>query len=127
MLHAPRATTGTLEGISMARRWYIESKNGDTWRSVSDDFGQWVEKHAAPKNFGWSEGDTVKVNEQIELFCFAFPEHHGEKIELFGAWASTTGRLFGEARNGKIYFPNNSGLVVTLPPEKKTTIPPWLK
>lgn len=111
----------------MVRRWYIESKNGDTWRSVSNHFGQWVQEHAAHKSFGWSEGDTVKVNEEIELLCFVFPEHHGEKIDLFGAWASTTGRLFGEARNGKIRFPNNSSLVVALPPEKKTPIPPWLR
>ena len=107
-------------------RWYVEAKNGESWRDLSRTFGEWIPDKAVLGSLGWSEGDSVNVG-GTTLYCFEFPDHHGEKISLFESWARTTDRLFGIARHGKLHFPRDPCLVFVLPPEKFTPVPPWLK
>jgi hypothetical protein len=107
-------------------RWYVEARDTERWREVSELFGQWIDRLGTVKTFGWSEGDSLTVSGTTFL-CFDFPDHHGEKIALFGSWAATTGRLFGEARSGRLRLTNKPDVVVLLPPEKVVPPPPWLR
>lgn len=108
----------------MISRCYIEAHPGEDWRKVSDLFGEWLEKSTLLQSFGFSEGDAI-AHRGIVLFCFKFPAHHGEKIELFPQWAKGTGRLFGGAEDGVIHL--SDGESVSLPPEPVRSVPSWLK
>ena len=105
--------------------WYVESKPGEKWSHVSYHFFEWIRKNAPIQNFGFFEGDSIVVNGKI-LFCFDFPDRYGGDIERFPIWARTTDRLFGEERNGKVYFPLVPDLVHELPP-KVSTHASWLR
>ncbi|QEQ96605.1 hypothetical protein [Neptunomonas concharum] len=61
----------------MAQLRCIETKDGDTWSSVSREFGDWLKERNLTENFGWSEGDILTVEEASSFFCFSFPDHHG--------------------------------------------------
>src|SRR5262245_42261591 len=107
-------------------RWYIEAKAGESWRDLSHQFGGSIPNPKDLGDFGWHEGDPVRV-EGRTLCCFDFPDRYGNKIALFEAWAKGTGRLYGEARDGKVRFPGAPGLVATLPPEPSAPVPAWLR
>jgi len=107
-------------------RWYIEAKEGESWRQVSRQFGGWLPDSAGLRDFGWHEGDPVSVDKR-KLYCFDFPDRYGEKIALFEAWAKTTGRLYGEAKGGTLHFPADPSLTVALPPEPSSPVPSWLR
>jgi hypothetical protein len=107
-------------------RWYIEARVNESWREVSDLFGKWIESLGSVMSFGWSEGDSVVVNGATFL-CFHIPDHHRDKVRLFADWASTTDRLFGEARSGKLHLAGRPDLVVLLPADKTVPLPPWLR
>lgn len=106
-------------------RWYIEAKEGESWRELSRQFGDSIPNPKDLGNFGWHEGDTVSIDGRM-LYCFDFPDQYGNKIALFEAWAKGTSRLYGEAKDGKVYFPNSPSLVVNLPPESSIPVPTWL-
>lgn len=106
----------------MITRWYIEAREGESWRDVSKLFMEWLQKNASLKTFGFSEGDAVEYSGK-RLYNFRFPAHHGENISLFKTWAETTGRLFGGDKDGTVHLNNNR--VLTLPP--KAPPPPWLR
>jgi hypothetical protein len=107
-------------------RWYIEAKEGESWRDVSRQFGQWIPDPKSLGSFGWHEGDSIDVGDK-KLYCFDIPDHHGNKVALFEAWAKTMHRLYGYAANGKLLFPNEPNRVATLPTEPDAPVPPWLK
>lgn len=111
----------------MAQSRYIEIRDGDTWASVSKEFGVWLKERNLVEGFGWSEGDTLAIDKAISLFCFNFPDHHGEKINSFEEWAQGTERLYGIKSGRNVVFPSNTKLNVVLPPEKEVSVPPWLK
>ena len=111
----------------MAQSRYIEIRAGDTWISVSTEFGNWLKERKQAEDFGWSEGDTLEINESLKLFCFQFPDKHGEKIQRFSLWAESTDRLYGIKKGRDVTFPNNPSLNVILPQEKEVEVPPWLK
>lgn len=111
----------------MAQSRYIEIKDGDTWASVSKEFGDWLKERNLTEGFGWSEGDTFAIDEAISFFCLNFPDHHGEKIGYFEEWAQETQRLFGIKSGRTVVFPGNTKLNAVLPPEKEVEVPPWLK
>jgi hypothetical protein len=107
-------------------RWYIEAKEGESWRDVSSQFGRWIPDPTSLGSFGWHEGDPVDVGEK-KLYCFDIPNHHRNKVDLFERWAKTTQRLYGYAKGGKLLFPNEPNLTVALPAEPRTPVPPWLR
>ena len=107
-------------------RWYVEAHKGESWHDVSTKFGEWLLRAAQLKSFGWSEGDSLNVGEKT-LYCFHFPDQHGDKINLFPRWAESIGRLCGKLEAGRIHFPNDPHLVVVVPPEQGHPLPPWLK
>lgn len=107
-------------------RWYIESRDGESWREISNHFGAWIENYNPVQTFGWSEGGAIRVGDKT-LHCFHIPDHHGEKIELFGCWARTTDRLFGVAKDGSLYCPDHPHIVAVLPAETFHPAPSWLK
>jgi hypothetical protein len=107
----------------MITRWYIEAREGESWRDVSNLFMEWLKKNASLKTFGFSEGDSVDY-EGTRLYNFRFPAKHGENISLFKTWAESTGRLFGGDEDGTVHLSNNQ--ILTLPP-KASTPPPWLR
>ncbi|MGO2007707.1 hypothetical protein [Vreelandella alkaliphila] len=111
----------------MAQSRYIEIKIGDTWASVSKEFGDWLKERNLTENFGWNEGVTFAIDEAIFFFCFNFPDRHGEKIGYFEEWAQGTERLYGIKSKRTVVFPGNTMLNVVLPPEKEVEVPPWLK
>jgi bifunctional DNA-binding transcriptional regulator/antitoxin component of YhaV-PrlF toxin-antitoxin module len=111
----------------MAQPRYIEKLDGDTWKSVSALFAAWLNENDLAENFGWSEGDTLKIDDGTELLCMYFPDRHGKKINYFEQWAKTTRRLYGIRKGQHVKFPNKPKLNVVLPPEKPVEVPSWLK
>ena len=111
----------------MAQSKYIEARDGDTWASVSGEFGDWLIERNLDKDFGWSKGDVLTINKELSLFCFDFPDRHGEKIKVFEEWAESTGRLYGIKSGCNVVFPNSTNLNLVLPPEQEIEVPPWLK
>jgi len=108
----------------MITRWYIEEAKGESWRSVSGQFMEWLVQNEAVDKFGFSEGDPISFQGKI-FFSFRFPVHHGEKINFFERWAKTTGRIYGGEKNRIIQL--SSGEKIELPPEPNHPIPPWLE
>ena len=111
----------------MAQGRFIQYCEGESWKEISNSFRQWLEGNAHEQSIGWSEGDTLKVSENIKLYCFHIPDHHGSNAGLFEEWAKTTKRLYGIENNGKVVFPGNPDLVVTLPEQQDMEKPRWLK
>jgi hypothetical protein len=111
----------------MAQPRYIEKLEGDTWKSVSALFAAWLNENDLIKDFGWSEGDTLKIDDGTELFCMYFPDKHGEKINYFEQWAITTTRLYGISEGQHVMFPKMPELNVMLPPEQPVEAHSWLK
>ena len=111
----------------MAQGRYIQFFEGESWRNVSELFGQWLRDNDKGHGIGWSEGDILKVNENIKLYCLRIPDKHGSKIDLFEEWAQTTERLYGIENDGKVIFPKDTDLIVMLPKQKEMKVPPWLK
>jgi hypothetical protein len=105
--------------------WYVEAKPGEKWSHVSYHFFEWIRKNAPIQKFGCCEGDPIVVNGKT-LFCFDFPDRYGREIERFQNWARTTDRLYGEERDGKVYFPLVPDLAHDLP-RKVSVKPPWLR
>lgn len=85
----------------MAIAWYVEKRTNETWRALSDMFIDWIQANGGLAKFGFHEGDEL-VTGSLTLACFQIPDRHGGSVELFGAWAETTGRVFGKALNGVI-------------------------
>ena len=108
----------------MITRWYIEARDGESWRDVSDLFMEWLQKNVTLKTFGFSEGDAIDYS-TTRLYNFRFPAQHGKNISLFKTWAESTGRLFGGEKDGTVDLSN--GETLTLPPEAPTPLPPWLR
>jgi hypothetical protein len=115
----------------MEIRWYIEAHGTETWRTISDLFGEWMDANvdvASLKSFGFSEGDSIFVGDSdVTLLCFKFPSRHGKYIDLFEQWAETTDRLYGRLKDGKIAFPRRADLTVIAPPERTLPTPSWLE
>lgn len=111
----------------MAQSRYIEIKDGDTWASLAKKYGAWLKERNLSEGFGWSEGDTLVIDESISFFCFCFPDRHGEKINTFEEWAKETGRLNGIMAGRTVEFPAYTKLNVVLPLSKEIEVPPWLK
>jgi hypothetical protein len=118
--------SSALEG-NMAVSRYIEIKASETWATVSEQFGAWVLENDHAKNFGWSEGDPISLENGIVMACFKIPDRQGEKIAYFEQWAASTGRIYGIAEGRQVKFPRKPELNVLLPPPKELPIPPWLK
>jgi len=115
----------------MRSLWYIEARAGESWDDVSDLFCAWLEKTgeaARLKSFGFSEGDKITEPETGKLLLvFAFPEHHGEKIGLFEAWAQQTDRLYGFWENDSVHFPNQALQPIPLKLDMGMSWPPpWV-
>jgi hypothetical protein len=108
----------------MITQWYVAAADVEDWRTVSNIFGEWLDKNASLQSFGYSEGDAV-THQETKMLCFKFPSHHGEKIELFSIWAATTGRTFGGAQDGVVKLNNSESFI--LPSEPSRPIPEWLK
>lgn len=111
----------------MAQSRYIEIKSGDTWSSVSKEFGDWLKERNLTENIGWSEGDILTVDEAISFFSFNFPDRHREKIKYFEEWVQGTERIYGIKSERTVVFPGHTKLNAVLPPEKEVEVPPWLK
>lgn len=111
----------------MAQPRYIEIYGGDTWKSVSVLFKNWLTENGLTEDFGWSEGDILEINDDLAFYCFNIPDHHGKKINLFEDWAKKTGRLYGIETDRKVVFPKDTSLNVILPPHPTVELPPWLK
>src|SRR5690242_6882796 len=113
----PRRCCGALRaastGSAMITRWYIEAREDESWRHVSDLFTDWLKKNASLKTFGFSEGDAVEYAGK-RLYNFDFPARYGESISLFKTWAESTGRLFGGDEGGTVRLSNHQ--ILTLPP-----------
>lgn len=87
----------------MASR-YIEAAKGESWRSAVRPFRAWIQVHVPSlDSFGYSEGDSVSHGGS-EFICIDIPDHHGEKVALFEAWAKTTGRIYGIKEGGVVRF-----------------------
>ena len=117
----------------MRSLWYIEKRRSESWRAISELFGEWLDQNAGPdvlQSFGWSEGVSVSLeNPPLKFVCFSFPEHHGPtKIGLIETWAKSTDRVYGYWEDGSIHFSS-----ANLPPhphqleQGMTWPPPWLK
>lgn len=115
------------QGKHMAQSRFIEKREGDTWKSVSSLFSSWLKDHGFTENFGWVEGDSLNVSEELEFYCMCIPEKHGKKIHLFEQWADSTDRIYGLAEGRHVKFPKKPELDLTLPPEPTVVVPPWLK
>lgn len=105
----------------------MEIRDGDTWLSVSEEFGDWLKERGIAAGFGWSEGDILIINEGTSFFCFNFPDRHGEIINSFETWAQGTDRLYGIKLDRTVVFPSNAKRNIALPPEKGIEVPSWLK
>lgn len=106
-------------------QWYIEAKPGESWREASRSFVEWVkQQHVELKTFGFSEGDPIRRND-ICFHCFYVPDHHGENVDLFKAWAATVARAHGRAEGRAALLSNGEKLV--LPDLMGASPPPWLK
>ena len=110
----------------MATR-YIEVRDGETWRSVSNLFSDWILARPDTEGFGWSEGDALSLATGTLLLCFKIPDKHGAKIGLFTEWAETTDRLYGIVQSNRVTFPRMHELVVPLSTPKEMPLPPWLR
>jgi hypothetical protein len=108
----------------MITRWYIEAREDESWRDVSNLFVDWLQKNAPQKMIGFSEGDAVDYSGK-RLYNFYFPAHHGEKISLFKTWAESTGRLYGGDQDGTVHLSDDVTLMLL---SKPATPPPlWLR
>lgn len=111
----------------MAVSRYIEGRDGETWAAVSELFANWVLANAESNRFGWSEGDSISLENGAVLLCFRIPDHHRSKFKLFEEWAESTDRLYGIADGQTVTFPHMPELTVLLPPPKEFSVPPWLR
>lgn len=110
----------------MAVSRFIEIRSTETWASVSNLFAQWISSRTGI-TVGWSEGDTISLDDGTSLICFQIPEHYGSKMDLFQEWAESTDRLYGISDGGKVVFPRMPTLTFLLPAPKERPIPPWLQ
>ena len=115
----------------MRSRWYIEARAGESWDDVSNLFCGWLEttgEAARLKSFGFSEGDKVTEPETGKtLLAFHFPEHHGERIQLFERWAQQTDRLYAFWENDAVHFPGQRIPAMPLKlPVGMSWPPPWI-
>src|SRR5215467_7351847 len=95
----------------MITRWYIEARQNESWRDVSNLFMEWLKENASLKTFGFSEGGAVDYAGK-RLYNFHFPAQHGANISLFKTWAESTGRLFGGEKDGTVHLSNNQILTL---------------
>ena len=109
----------------MANIGFIEARQGERWRSVSELFAAWIQANDAAKNYGWSEGDSVRLPDGRELFGFVIPNQHDPR--LFARWAKETGRLYGVAEQRTIRFPREPNLSFDLPALPDVPVPAWLR
>lgn len=92
---------------------YIEAKRGESWREVTRPFRSWLQIHVPDLGtFGYSEGDSL-IHGDAEYACIDIPDHHGEKVALFEAWAKSTGRKYGERKGSSVHFSDGSTLGVS--------------
>ena len=106
--------------------WYVEAAPEESWRKVSRLFAGWLQENAKASldSFGYSEGDSL-IHGGKNFLCFSIPSQHGDKANLFGAWAKTTARAHGRAEDGVVAL--NTGERIVLPPAPEHKVPPWLK
>jgi hypothetical protein len=88
-------------------RWYVEAREGEDWRAVSELFADWLEAtiDTTGLTFGWHEWDSVRLPDGRQLLAFQFSDRYGEKVMLLERWARTTGRLYGAKDGQTIRFP----------------------
>jgi hypothetical protein len=106
---------------------FIEMRVGENWRTVSDLFAEWVRSRAPDGDYGWSEGDSLRLPDGTQLACFCVPGKHGHKIEWFETWAKSTDRLYGIATGAIVQFPLKPEFSVSLPSRPAARVPPWLR
>ncbi|MCZ2498119.1 hypothetical protein GN316_15245 [Xylophilus sp. Kf1] len=109
----------------MANIGFIEARQGERWRAVSELFAAWIQANNAAKNCGWSEDDSVRLPDGRELFAFAIPSQHDPS--LFARWAEATSRLYGFAEQGTIRCPREPNLSFDLPTLPDVPMPAWLR
>lgn len=111
----------------MSSDWIVEAIEGETWREASRCFRDWLSANVQLhdlEGFGWSEGDPVSSG-TCTFHGFCIPEHHGQKVSLFAAWAKSAGRRYGQEAGGTVCL--SDGTEVTLPATEQFETPPWLR
>jgi len=106
---------------------YVELLSGESWELVSTNFGDWLLSRIGNNSAGWSEGDTVQLEDGKKLVCFKIPDKHNVCIKLFEEWAHSLARVYAIEEFNKIVFPKNEYIPIQLPVVVPKNAPPWLR